>query len=207
MPKKRGFDYFDYFTRVSGIANEAAGLLDDLLTGFTYESAPDKAARIHELEHKADGEKHVMMEHLTREFITPIERDDIVAVSEKLDDVVDNIDDVARCVYKYNITKIRPDAGQFTEKIREICAGLSSLCAEFSSYRTSKKLTELIIRVKECESEGDVIHADSLRRLYSDDSNDREVIVWTNMYEDLENCLDAAEDCANLIESAALNNI
>ncbi len=206
MAKKRNFDYFDYFRQVSEVALEAARMLDDLLGNFTYESAPDKAARIHELEHRADGEKHGMMEHLTREFITPIERDDIIAVAEKLDDIVDSIDDVARCVYKYNIKSIRPDTRQFTEKIIEICTGLSLVCAEFHAFHSSKKLSDMIIKVKETESEGDVIHADSLRRLYSDDSTDREVMVWTNMYEDLENCLDAAEDCANLIESAVLNN-
>ena len=206
MARSKDFDYFKHFEEVAALALETAEQLNNFIVTFDYASANEKISAIHELEHKADEKKHVMMEHLAREFITPIERDDIVSLSEQLDDVIDCIDDVARGFYKYNIKTLRDETVLFSKKIVEICMELEKLIKEFSNFRSSKNLRQHLINVKSLESEGDSIHADSLRRLYSDSSTDREVIIWTNMFEACENCLDSAEDCAGIIESAVLNN-
>ncbi len=56
------------------------------------------------------------------------------------------------------------------------------------------------------ENTGDILHAKAIRKLYSDGSSDRDVIIWSNVYEDLEDCLDAAENCVAIIESVIMKN-
>ncbi len=206
MARTKDFDYFGHFADVCEIALKAAELLHDFTKNFDYSTVDAKMSEIHEYEHAADTKKHEMMEKLAHEFITPIERDDIAKLAEQLDDIVDSIDDVARAYYKYNVKSVRAEAAVFTEKIVQACNALNSLITEFKSFKTTKNLRAALIAVKDCEGDGDVIHAEALRKLYSDDSSDRDVLIWTNIFEELEDTLDSAEDCAGIIESAVLNN-
>ncbi len=204
--KTKDFNYFEYFSEVVSIAVEGAKALENAVRTFDYTTFPERMKEIHEIEHRADHAKHTMIEVLAHEFITPIERDDIVELAQELDNVVDCIDDVARCIYKYNIQTIREETLEYISLIVKACQSLKLVTDEFENFKNSRKIKEYIVQVNQYESDGDDLLSASLRKLYSDGSSDRDVIVWTNMFEDLENCLDAAEDCVDIIESVIMNN-
>ena len=58
----------------------------------------------------ADGKKHDMLDKLAKEFIPPIEREDIVALSQQIDTMTDKVEDVLMRVYMSNVQEIEPDA-------------------------------------------------------------------------------------------------
>ena len=203
---KKDYNYFEYFREVGGIMIEAAELLKKTICEFDHAMFPDKMDEIHEIEHRADSVKHSMIERLAHEFITPIEREDIVELSQYIDDVVDCIDDVARCIYMYNVTTLREETAEFCEIIAKSCASLGRAIDEFENFKTTKTLGDIIMEINKLEGEGDVLHAKSIRKLYSDGSSDREAIIWTNIFEDLEKCVDATEHCSRTIESVLMKN-
>lgn len=68
---------------------------------------------MHEIEHSADLEAHEITKRLAKEFITPIEREDILLLVHKIDDITDCIEDVLLHMYMYNVRVIKEDAIKF----------------------------------------------------------------------------------------------
>ena len=65
---------------------------------------------MHTVEHAADEKKHEMLHILAKAFITPIEREDIILLSQNIDEVTDKIEDVLLRLYCNNVQSILPDA-------------------------------------------------------------------------------------------------
>lgn len=205
MAKKK-FDYFNYFKEVSDIICEAAEHLNDALHNFNEEDLQSEINIMHEIEHRADSARHGMIELLAHEFITPIEREDIVALAQQLDTVVDNMEDVLLRIYMFNVKEIKADAVEFSEIIIKCAKELDSVLEEFKNFKRSQIIKDKIVAVNNCESEGDKILVDGIRKLSLDESSEKELFIWTDIYEHMEECLDACEDVMDIIESVIMKN-
>ena len=203
--RKRDYDYFDYFISCAQMALDAAKYLDEVFNNFRQEIIVENVDTMHRIENDADKIKHEMLEHLAREFMPPIEREDVVALAQQMDNVVDSIEDVMRRFYMYDITALRSDTTQLSALIVRCCDSLLNVAREFPQFK-KKDLRSLIIAVNTIESEGDRLHSACMRKLFTDGTDLREVTVWMTMYDCLENCLDACEDAADIIESIIMKN-
>jgi len=206
LTKKKSFDYFDAFLKIAGEGSAAARYLHESLTEFNYAAVPARTKAMHDIENAADSSKHVIIEHLAHEFITPIEREDIVALAQALDTVVDAIDDVMRRVYMFNIRAIRPETLEFTQHIVHACDLLETAVAEFRNFKDSKTIKRSIIEVNTEENCGDALHSEYLHKLFSEETDSKTTLVWMTMFESLEQCFDACEDAADIIESVIMKN-
>ena len=205
--KEKNYDYFDYFIRIADYACQSATYLCEALNAFDPATFAGRMNAMHEIEHYADNDKHTMMARLSHEFISPIEREDIVALSQHLDDVVDSIDDVLICMDMYCLTAVRSEALAFADLIRRACLALYETMTEFRSFKTSTKLREGILAINSIESEGDRLYSDCVRTLFrSPEIDAKTVIAWSAIYNDLESCLDACEHSADVIESVVMKN-
>lgn len=204
--RTKDYDYYGYFIKNAQFAFEAAKYLDESLARFDKETFGKRVAAMHKIENNADTEKHDMMQQLGHEFITPIEREDIVALSQQLDNVVDAIDDVMLRVDMLGVSQIRPETLNFTKLIIKCTGELLNTVTEFRSFKSSKKIRSSIVAVNTYESEGDGLHSKYIRDLYSSDADARTLLIWTNIFDDLELCLDACEDAIDIIESVIMKN-
>ena len=135
MAKKNGYSYFAFFREMIDCACEAATALNSMFSDFQSANLRQEADAIHRIEHDADLKKHDMMSHLLREFLPPIDREDIVNISHVLDEVVDLIEEVVICLYMNNIQKCRPDVMPMVSLIAKQCEELKKLMAEFENYK------------------------------------------------------------------------
>ncbi|MDR1157934.1 MAG: DUF47 family protein [Oscillospiraceae bacterium] len=210
MGKVRGekFDYFAYFYACGCAALEAATYLHETFSSFDPAALARQVDELHKIENDADGLKHDMLRHLAHEFMTPIELEDIISLSQDLDNVVDSIDDVMQRVNMYaaNIRTLRPDVLSFTSLIVRCCQALETALKEFKHFRKSKTIISLLIEINTIESDGDALFAKSMKQLYTEDADMRHVIIWTNIFECLESCLDFCEDVADIIEGVIMKN-
>ncbi len=205
MAKKK-YDYFAYFKEVSDIICEAAEHLHDTVHHFDATSLQKPLDAMHEIEHKADCVKHEMTKLLAHEFITPIEREDIVSLAQSLDTVVDYLEDVLLRAYMYNVQEMREDAVAFSELIIKCAKELNTVLSEFKNFKHSDTIREAIIAVNHCESEGDTILVRGIRSVFTGGQSDREIFMWTDLFERFEMCLDACEDVTDIIESVIMKN-
>ena len=207
MKRRKDFDYFQFFCDIVAAANKAADFLAGVITNFDVNKVPSQVEQMHKIENDADMMKHEMLTNLAHEFITPIEREDIVALAQELDNVVDSIDDVMQRIYMYNVQAIRPEAVQMSQQIVKATRGLTKVVGDFRNFKKSKDIKGYCIAVNTVESDGDKMFAANMRKLYTEqDADIRQIITWTTMYEGLENCLDASEDAVDIVESVIMKN-
>lgn len=205
--KTKEYNYFGYYILVAEIAVKCGSLLGKTIVSFDQDKFLDRKKEMHDLEHRADELRHEMTEHLAHEFITPIERNDLAALAVGFDDVVDCIDDIMLCLYMFNVQTLRPEAAEFADLIGKITTALYRAAEEFPNYKKSTDLAKHLIEVNRLESLGDELYCRSIRSLYESGHSDRDVMIWTKLYEDFEACLDACEDCADILEGIVMNNI
>lgn len=203
---KNDINYFDSFKNMFSFSQQAAAMLNETLKNYDPRELEKKINEIHEVEHGGDNAKHMMMKALSRSFVTPIEREDIMQLSQNIDDVTDTIEDVVIKMYIYNITTVRPEAISFSELLVRICAVVDKLLGEFHNFKKSTTLHDLIVEVSHLEEEGDQIYKDAMRRLFTSTADPIEIIRWRELFNVLEACCDACEHVADVVESAWMKN-
>ena len=206
MAMKENNYYYDTFSKCISYACEAAELLQDCVDNYDVENLKVQADKMHRIEHTADGVKHEMMEKLMKEFLPPIEREDIVALSHAIDDVVDSVEDVLHGMYMYNILSFRPEVKEFTSIITRSCKAMQEMGNELHNFRKSSLLKEKIIEINALEEEADRLYSESIHHLYTTEKDSVYILSWTTMYECLEKCCDSCEEVADMVEEIVMKN-
>lgn len=206
MAKKGDRYYFDNFIACVDCSHRAATLLGNALKQYKREELASLREKIHEIEHEADIKKHELMYMLNKAFITPIEREDILSLSQNLDEITDTIEDVFLRVYICNPADIKGEALFMVDLVISACEALKVALTEFPEFRKSAKLKEYLIRVNDLEEEGDELYINGMKALYEKESNAIEIIAWRDIYGYLEKCMDACEHVADVMETVIMKN-
>ncbi len=206
MAKKENNYYFESFAKGIAFANQAAALLQEVFASFDAKNVKAHLDEMHTIEHTADGVKHEMRERLMKEFLPPIEREDIMELSHTIDDVIDSIEDILCGMYMYNITALRPEARSFADVISRCCAAMTEMMAEFSNYKKSATIQSKIVEVNGLEEEGDRLYVEAMHRLYAQEKDPVQIVAWTKLYGRLEKVCDSCEDVADMVEQVIMKN-
>ena len=206
MSKKQDSFYYENFSECVACACQAAHYLEDTLKSFDPQRLHDVLDGLHQVEHAADEKKHELSNVLARAFITPIEREDILLLSQSIDEITDKIEDVMLRLWCNNIQSIRPDAIELGAVLINCCEELRLLLDEFADFRKSKKLREYIIHINTMEEQADKLFIDSMRRLHTTCTDPLEIISWREFYIYMEKCADACEHVADAVESVIMKN-
>ena len=184
---------------------ETSKLLVDLMEA--YQDVPEKVAEIKRLEEVGDHVIHEIMRNLHRTFVTPLDREDIALLGERLDDVVDSIEEAARLMVAYQIV-------QPTAAARDL-AGIILRAAEVLQQAMSKlhfrgsKLKSILpdaVEVNRLENEADQVTSHAMAKLFDDNLPPLEVMKWRDIYYELESATDHCEEAANVLEGVVLKN-
>lgn len=196
--------FFDLFVDTATDTCKAAKLLEDLMNN--YVDVKDKIDAIEDVEHKCDGHVHKILEQLNRSFITPIDREDIYLIAKEIDNITDAIESTAHRFIMCNVKSIRDDAKLLAKMVSQCTEELRLVMAEMKNMKTSKTLGPKIIEVNRIEDEGDVIFRKAIQKLFLGDEDPLDVIKWKEIYEFMENTLDACEDVANIVEGVVMKH-
>lgn len=206
MKNNKDFNYFQAFIDLSSYSLKAAELLSTTLHNFDRGQIQEKTKEMHSVEHDGDLERHDIMNRLVKEFLPPIEREDIINLADNVDDVIDAIEDVLIGIDIFNVQIIRPEIVKFTELIMDCCKSMNSALIEFESFKRSKTLHAAIVEVNRLEEVGDQLYINGVRELYKNTKDPIELSVWTEIYRRLEKCCDNCEEVANVIENIVMKN-
>jgi predicted phosphate transport protein (TIGR00153 family) len=206
MSKKSEMFYFNNLVESAGISCEAAYKLKEILTGFDPDTVSAKLDEIHEIENRGDEKKHEMISEVAKAFITPIERDDLIKISQNIDNVTDSIEDVVLVLYETNVTKLRDNALTFVDLIIQCCEKTVTMLNELSDFKKSKEIKNLIIEVNHLEEEGDKLYISYTRDLCVKEKDPMIVMSWYEIYRAFESICDSCEDVAEVVESIIIAN-
>ena len=203
---KKNSPYFDDFITKVNCSCKAAEYLQTVLKDFEPSALPEHRRVMHEIEHGEDEIKHEMMRRLVKEFVSPIDREDIIQLANELDNVTDKIDDILIRIYMYNIQSVRPEALSFADVILRCCKALQLAMVEFPNFHKSTTLMKKIIEVNSMEEEGDGLYIDAMHKLYTGGGDALEVAAWSELFDRLEDCCDACEHVADVMELIVMKN-
>lgn len=206
MARKNEYDYFDKFVKLVDYSCAAAKMLHETLENYNVSELQVKMKQMHEIEHDADLEGHEIMRRLAHEFITPIEREDILSLVHSIDDITDSIEDVLIHMYMYNVKKIKNEAKVFTKIIVESCDALKRTLLEFKNFRKSKDIHKGIVLVNKLEEDGDNLFTEAVRNLHMTSNDPIEIFTWAVAFNTLEKCCDSCEQAVNVVESIMMKN-
>lgn len=205
MAKRHAYNYFEGFIHMADNAHACARMLQEVFANFDPEALQGQMERMHALEHQGDMAQHEMMAKLVKEFITPIDRDDIMRLAREIDNVTDSIEDVLLHMYMFHIDQLRPEALAFAQVIERCCASLKTALSEFEHFRKSSKLRDLLIQINGLEEEGDQLYTRAVRALYGQ-GDPVQILAWNEVFKKLEACCDACEHAADAIEGVVMDN-
>ena len=195
--------FFDLFERAADNMVRAAELFQQMLLEFDRRT--EILAKIREAEHHGDYITHDTMTKLDQTFITPLEREDIHHLITETDDVVDAIDAAAQRIILYHVEKPNEDILKHAEVGVLITKKLAEAIRQLRNLKTAPQLPKLLIEIHELENRGDDHNHAALARLFQ--SNDpMYVIKWKELYDLVENGIDACEDVAHTIQSIMVKN-
>jgi predicted phosphate transport protein (TIGR00153 family) len=193
MPKKAFF--FNQFDKHATNSLEAATALERLLTDFT--EVERKVRDIHAIEHYGDQLTHEIFKSLNETFVTPLDREDIIGIASKLDDVADVAYDVGELIQLYKVQSVRPQA---VRQVKALVGAATEMVAMIKALEGLKGLEPYWIKIHTFENEGDQVFRDALADLFANVSDPIEIIKWKDIHSLIEVAVDRCEDVANIVE-------
>lgn len=205
---KQKHDYFAAFAQQIEFAVKEAELLIDVIDNFTTADAVyDSMLKAHEIESTADGVAHSNYRAIAVDFITPLDRDDIIALTHALDTVVDRIEAVIQAFYMTNVRFIHEDAVAMATLIKQGCQAIQEAMGPFANFKNNDEFRASVMRANDFEEEADKLYIRAIRKLHTEDGdNPVRLLVWTRIFSSLEACCDAFEHAADLMGSIFLKN-
>lgn len=198
--------YFENFVASTELTKEAANYLVKCLENYDSNNIKTMIKELHEIEHRADEKKHEMNAALAKAFVTPVDREDLDMLSNQLDNVTDNIEEILQKFYIYDIKTVEPSAIEFVKNIVKACEILCEIMSEFENFKKSKKLHNLIVQLNDVEEECDELYLTSVRDLTIRSTDVLLTMSWRTIFDCLESCADACEHVGDCIASVIMKN-
>ena len=204
--KKEELNYYDEFLRLSKIAEDIAVELKAFAASYNHELTLEKSKKIHEMEHRADNIVHSTLSYLIKDFVPPIDREDFLSVVRRMDDVIDCIDEVSIDLDIFCVKQLRANIAEYVNLIEKGTSKLNTLFEKFNGMKNYEEVKSLGIEIGDIEEEGDLLYQNSIKQLYSEENDTKEVVKWTKIYSKLEDCFDSLQHIAECVDEIYMKN-
>ncbi|MFA7288591.1 MAG: DUF47 family protein [Melioribacteraceae bacterium] len=193
--------YFEYFNEMIANVNEMAQLSKKIFTASKYEF--ETASKIKSLERRCDEMATKVIKKLDKSFITPFDREDILALTKRIESVSDTLNAVITRLEIYNVTDVVESADKLSEiialQIKELGIAINDL------KERTKALNESKI-VKDLEEQADVVYREAIRKLFATETDPIKLIKHKEILDLLEHAVDKCQLVANTIITIFVKN-
>ena len=199
LPKDRVF--YQLFEVVAAELVKMGEALKEVVHEPDFEKRAALIKKIEDMEHVNDDHTHQIFTELSRNFITPFDREDIHSLATSLDDIADYIYASAK---KINFYRVNPnDIGiqKFADLICLGCVQVHKAVTELRNMKNMRQITDALVAINSIENQGDDIFDMSIEKLFAEENDAKQVIKMREIYQVMEIVTDKCEDAANVIES------
>lgn len=197
FPKETNF--FDMFDRLAAIAVEASNYFFEITSKGIY--SEDVVSKMQDIEHRGDQITHAIIDSLNKTFITPFDREDIHALANELDSIVDMLNTMTNRMRVYRINGVNNDLVEFAEVLKKSTAAVELAVKALRDTKNLMSAREHCIEINRLENVGDRMRDNILGKLFDNVTDPIYLIKWKEIIIDAETTLDICEDVANVIES------
>ncbi len=158
-------------------------------------------SRIEDLERENDEATHRIFTELSRNFITPFDREDIHYLATALDDVADHIYAAGKKIIFYRINTADHGIHKFADLIEQSAEQVQHAVHELRNMKNLRLITEAIVKINSIENQADDLFDTNVERLFAEEDDAKEVFKMREIYQVMEDATDKCEDAGNVIES------
>lgn len=157
--------------------------------------------------YETDGDNliHELIVMLNKSFMTPIEREDILALAIKMDDVLDGIEQCIAHFEMFSITELDDNMRAFLKYITRSADEIVS-AIDLLNKKDLPSMRNHIILIKDYERECDEISRSSIKQLFLNEKDPIRLIKYKDIYNQLEDIADYCQDVANTLETIIMRN-
>lgn len=206
MNKKDNYNYFNEFITLTDYIVKSANTLKDIMENFNLEKLNTDIHEVHRLENEADKIVHKMRSYLIKDFLPPIDREDIALISNKLDNIEDGIDEVLINVKILDISEIKLEVIELVDILVMCCVAVKDMFIDFNNFKNIELIIQKVIQVNRLEELGDRTYEKLMTSLYKNEKDPIKLIKWTNIYKCLEDTIDSCEEIGDCIQDVVMKN-
>jgi uncharacterized protein Yka (UPF0111/DUF47 family) len=201
--KPRDGAFYQYIVELTVIVRESADLLLEAMNDPV--KMEDLFTKVDSMEKNADKVTDKIIAHLNDTFITPLDREDIYALTQKIDDVIDGVQGIAERMTLYNVGESSPGAIELAALVAKSARQLEKACTYLPDLKQKRlKLEARCSRIIDIESQGDRLYRQEMAKLFRECKDPIEIIKWKEILMLLEDALDDCEDVADLLKGVLL---
>lgn len=194
FPKKRDF--------LKMLADQSEKTLSGMraLRDFMKEPSPANAGRVKEIETEADELRFILINELNRAFVTPIDREDIFALSRAVDDIIDY---GQRTVEEMGIYEVKPTF--YMQRMVEVLLGATENInqAILALKKPCPAILKYLLRTKKAENHIEHLYHEALVELFKSKDTIR-ILKIRELYRHLSNSADRCDEAANIISDIVI---
>jgi uncharacterized protein len=198
----RTTEFYDLFTAAG--ANALVAARQAQVRFRTFPQGEVSQAEIKRLETEGDRLTEQIIVLLNTQYITPFDREDIYELAKEIDDVVDFIENASDLLDLYKVDHPMPQALDQCRVLVEAAEHLANALAELRGFRRAERH---LLEVKRLEDEGDRIVRDAIASLFENHVDPLTVIRWKDIFEALEDAIDACETAADVVGNIVVKNL
>lgn len=199
LPKDRIF--YNLFEEVAVTVELMSQQLKQLVNEPSFEEREKLIAQIEDLEHKNDELTHRIFTELSRNFITPFDREDIHYLATSLDDIADYIFASAKKINFYRVDPMQGNFRKMADLINMGAVNVKSAILELRNMKNMRQITDALVRVNSIENQADDEFDAAIFNLFATENDAKEIIKKREIFTVMEIATDKCEDAANVIES------
>jgi predicted phosphate transport protein (TIGR00153 family) len=159
---------------------------------------------VKELEHEADRVISELISTTNSMFVTPYDREDLITLAFKVDDVADAAENAAELLGLYGIESPTRQSLELCEILVRATEELAGLLGELKGVHG---FSPRVIAIKELEDRGDDVARAARASLFKDDRIDPGIVIrWKDIYEALEDAIDACDTAASRVGNILVKN-
>jgi predicted phosphate transport protein (TIGR00153 family) len=200
IPKEE--EFFDLFEELVNKIEEGGELFLDLVEHYEY--SDQKIAKLKELEHEADVITRNTYEKMHKTFLTPIDREDIYDLVNKMDSILDMVEASAT---RMSLYKVKVPASEIIDQamiLNKSIKKVKYIVYAMRNMKNAKMILDSCVELHTLENEGDIVMRMTISRLFECEKDPIELIKWKEIFERIEESIDLCEDVSNIVEGIVL---
>jgi predicted phosphate transport protein (TIGR00153 family) len=202
IPREEKF--FDLFEELADKIEEGGVFFLDIVEHYDY-SKP-KIARLKVLENEADVITRTTYKQMHKTFLTPIDREDIYDLVNKMDSILDMVEASAARMYLYKVKIPARDIIDQARILNKAIKKVNGVVHDLRDMKNAKMIIDACVEIHTLENDGDVVMRMAMSRLFQNEKDPIELIKWKEIFERIEEAIDICEDVSNIVEGIVLKH-
>lgn len=162
--------------------------------------------KIDELEQRGEDITRQTNLELSRNFITPFDREDIHALITSIDNVADHLHGAATRMRLYQVDKITKSIRKMTEINLEACQNIDVAVKELKNLNNMKTITNACAKINKLENKSDMVYNKAVFEIFENETDAKNIIKYKEVLSVLESATDKCKNVASVLESITVKH-